>query len=89
MSGASTVIRKIGCKEKSEESVCAMQGVVQSGFGSWNTLQPVACLAAPCNFKHPVRQPLLMHFKPNMQAACGPAALVSHAACWQQPLKEL
>ena len=28
---------------------------MQSGFDSWNTLQPVTCLAVPCNFGDPVR----------------------------------
>ncbi len=34
---------------------CALQGVVQSSYQPWTTLQPVACLTAPCNFRHPVR----------------------------------
>ncbi|CAK0770461.1 hypothetical protein CVIRNUC_003769 [Coccomyxa viridis] len=34
--------------------VSTVKGVVQSGFESWNTLQPVACMTAPCNFRHPI-----------------------------------
>ena len=36
-------------------ALCILQGIIQSGFVSWNTLQPVACLRAPCNFTDPVR----------------------------------
>jgi hypothetical protein len=35
--------------------VFCVQGIIQSGFSSWNTLQPVACLRLPCNLKQPVR----------------------------------
>ena len=40
---------------------CVSQGVVQSGFDSWNTLQPVTCLELPCNFGDPVRDTASPH----------------------------
>ena len=40
---------------------CVLQGVVQSGFDSWNTLQPVTCLTVPCNFGDPVRDTASPH----------------------------
>ena len=48
---------------------------MQSSYQPWTTLQPVACLPAPCNFRHPVRAcPLLvpalrlLHWEPSLNA---------------------
>lgn len=37
-----------------EGALLALQGVIQSGYAGWNSLQPVACLKAPCYFSDPV-----------------------------------
>ncbi len=34
--------------------VVLMQGIIQSGYSGWSSVQPVACITAPCYFQEPV-----------------------------------
>ncbi|BDA42249.1 probable lysyl endopeptidase at N-terminal half [Coccomyxa sp. Obi] len=34
--------------------VSAVKGIIQSGYSGWTSVQPVACMTAPCYFKEPI-----------------------------------
>ena len=36
-----------------------MQGIIYSGYSGWTSVQPVACITAPCYFKKPVSNSLM------------------------------